>query len=159
MSPLTRNLALTAAAISIPAVLAAVAGPDRVRQLPGQMRDLLSDDDTVEGQLKRLTHRLNSLTTDLHIHSSNRDTMVQVGRIAAIFGAVLIVPAALAAWIGPERIRDKARQYRNDFMASDGVDRMRRGFADDLDDLEDDIQQQRDDAYDAVTRAARDVRD
>ncbi len=165
MSPMTRNLALTAAAIVIPAVAAAAAGPERVRRLPGQMRDLpgqmrdlLTEDDSVEGQLKRLTHRLNGLTEDLHAHSVNRDAMLQMGRMAAILGAVLLVPAALAAWVGPERIREKARQYRDEWTSADGVGKPR-GFADDIEDLEDDIEEQRDDAYDAVTRRAREMRD
>ncbi|MBJ3763422.1 hypothetical protein ILP92_11760 [Maribius pontilimi] len=156
MSPLTRNIALAAAALAIPAALAAAAGPDRVRRLPGQVRDLWHDD-SVEGQLKRLTARLNELGEDLHIHSSRNEDLARIGRIAAIVGAILVVPAALAAWIGPKKIRDTVREYRDDWAGS-GDSVSFEGVADDLADLEDDIEQQREDAFDAVTSAAQDQR-
>ena len=162
MSPLYRNLAITAAALAIPAVAAAVAGPDRVRRLPSQVRDLWHDD-SVEGQLKRLSHRLEDLTENLDFHTSRSDTLGQVGRLAAIAGAVLLVPAALAAYFGPERIAKKARGLRDDMTGRDGwgtaAKRSMRDFGDDLEDLEDDLEEQRDDAFESVTARAKELRD
>lgn len=157
MSPMTRNIALTTAALAVPAALAAFAGPERMRNLPGQMRDLIQDD-SVEGQLKRLTGRLNDLSDDLHLHSSRNDQLAQIGRIAAIAGAVLLVPAALAAWFGPRKIAATARHYKDEWTGSTSAGHIR-DWGDDLEDLEDDIAEQRDDAWDAVTAKARDLRD
>ena len=92
MSPMTRNIALATAALVVPAAIVAAAGPDRMRRLPGQVRDLWNDD-SVEGQLKRLTARLNDLTDDMDTYSSQDDGLAQMGRIAAVIGAVLLVPA------------------------------------------------------------------
>lgn len=157
MSPLSRNIALAVAALAIPAAIAAAAGPDRMRRLPEQVRDLWSDD-SVEGQLKRLTARLDDLTDDLHIRASGREDLAQAGRFAAIAGAVLLIPAALAAWIGPARIRDTLRDYRDDWRASPDDDFSPSGrfddLSDDLENLERNIETQRDDAFGAVTSAA-----
>ncbi|SEM73747.1 Trp biosynthesis-associated membrane protein [Palleronia pelagia] len=152
MTPTTRNIALAAAAIALPAALAAAAGPDRMRRLPARVRDVLHDD-SVEGQLKRLESRLTDLGDDLDFHSTRSDRMADIGRIAAIAGAVLLVPAALTAWMNRGRIADTARRYRSTGETPGG------GFADDLADLEDDIEEQREDAFEAVTGAAQGMRD
>lgn len=156
MSPFTRNIAFTAAATLLPALIGLVIAPERARILPSRIghrvRDLLGDDDTVEASLRRITARLEDLSHQLEANGASatdrmRETSTATRLVAGIV-ALLVIPAALTAIFAPGRLRgwdaDDADRDENN------VDRS----GDDVGDLEEALEKQRSDAVSAVSQAA-----
>lgn len=152
MSPFTRNIALTAAAL-LPALIGLAVASERVRVLPNRIghrvRDLFEDDDTVEASLRRITARLDDLSHQIdargsHVMDRMHDTSPTTRLLAGI-AALLVIPAALTAIFAPGRLRLAGARSPDDIEAS----------GDDIGDLETALEKQRSDAVSTVSRAAR----
>ena len=159
MTPTTRNTAIgiAAAATILPAVAAAVLYPDRTRKLGNDLSSRVHDafdsgSSDVETQARRIMKRLDGLSHDLQVRAGIADdrpstaTMIGAGIVAAI-----AIPAALTAWFAPDRVR-QARDY---VMGSrEEAEEELANLTARLDELNDHIEQQREDAFDSVTAAA-----
>lgn len=157
MSPFTRNIVLATAAAVLPAIAAAAVSPDRARALPRRIstrvRDIFEDDDSVEGNLRRITARLEDLSHQIDARSAMervRDTSTTT-RILTALAALLLLPAALSAIFFPDRLRAaRDRVIEHGPWAHDDDE----SWDDELEELEDDLEAQRDDAVAAVSKAA-----
>ena len=164
MTPLYRNIAIAAALIALPAAATAAAGPDRVRALPGRIGNRVRDwyeDGTVEDNLRRLAARLDDLTDQIDV--LHRDPAPRGGigaRVAAVLGVAVLVPAAIAAILAPDRVR-QARDYVTSWGADQqaAIEDELASLSDRLGTLTGKLDRQRDDAFDTVTRAAKSADD
>lgn len=153
MSPLTRNIALTAASTLLPALIGFLVAPERTRSLPDRIghrvRGLLENDDTVEANLHRISARLEDLSRQLDVHGSQAMKRMHetspTTRLVAGLAALVVIPAALTAIFAPGRLRQAG--------ARDADPARNRGNA--FSDLEEDLEKQRSDAVSAVSDAAR----
>lgn len=159
MTPTTRNsaIAIAAAATILPAVAAAVMYPDRTRRLgtdiSNRVHDVFDSGTTdVESQARKIMSRLDGLSHDLQVraglaHDRPSTTSLVIGGIVA----AIAIPAALTAWFAPERV-----QQARDYVFGDGSDPERdlEELTTRLDDLNANIERQRDSAFDSVAQAA-----
>ena len=159
MTPTTRNTAIgiAAAATILPAVAAAVFYPERTRRLGHDISSRVHDafdsgSSDVESQARRIMARLDGLSHELQVRAGIADdrpsaaTLIGAGILAAI-----AIPAALTAWFAPDRVR-QARDY---VMGNrDEAEAELANLTARLDDLNANIERQREDAFDSVTAAA-----
>ena len=161
MSPFTRNIAVTAAATLLPALIGLVIAPERTRALPDRIshrvRGLFDDDDTVEASLRRITARLEDLSHQIDARGASathrmRETST-TSRLMAGIVALLVIPAALTAIFAPGRLR-VSRGWDGDGAHREEDDDVNR-WGDDVGHLEEALERQREDAVSAVSQAAR----
>ncbi|PZX15756.1 hypothetical protein LX81_02388 [Palleronia aestuarii] len=165
MTPLYRNIAIAAALIVLPAAATAAAGPDRVRALPGRIGTRVRDwweDDNLEGNFKRLAARLDDLTDQIESYARpTPEPSGMVGRIMALLGVAVLVPAAITALVAPDRVREVRDRADAWWKGDDEVDPEAelRGLSERLESLTGDLERQRRNSFDTVTEAARKARD
>lgn len=128
MSPFARNIALTAAAALLPALVGLAVAPERARALPNRID-------------ARGSHAMD------RVHDTS-----PTARLLADIAALVVIPAALTAIFARGRLRvSRERDADHVYRHEDDVDRS----GDDVGDLEEALETQRSDAVSTVSRAAR----